>query len=388
MQDEKHPEYLPDPPISVGESSSRPPGTTGRTSSPNLESTIASTSNPQSISIQRAHDGLEQSAFDLPALAFTANADTALTEVASEGDAITQNLSQLLTDDNRMTAGRGGAYGHDERKRHITDEDALSAQASRLGDGEAMSGSFLPITTPATSERVHNVGAVHKRLRIEPDDQLAEGHGSPDVHASFFDATSQNLYASDVGPHTVSYSLASWNTPNLNEIPTSQESLHETPSAMMSAPQAGPSRWADHSISATSSSHVDWNTDAETLDSILISDVPEQGSSGTESVTAQPGATSQTAPIHQHASGQPTPRSPEPLTAYTCPICFSAPSYPTLTPCGHVCCGECLFTAIRTTMQRATYAVPLRERSIARYVLSYSEKHRGSSSVVKTPLPI
>jgi hypothetical protein len=43
----------------------------------------------------------------------------------------------------------------------------------------------------------------------------------------------------------------------------------------------------------------------------------------------------------------------EPLSAYTCPICFFAPTNATLTPCGHVCCGSCLFTAVKTTMQRS-----------------------------------
>ncbi|EKM77934.1 hypothetical protein AGABI1DRAFT_129725 [Agaricus bisporus var. burnettii JB137-S8] len=42
----------------------------------------------------------------------------------------------------------------------------------------------------------------------------------------------------------------------------------------------------------------------------------------------------------------------EPLSEYTCPICFFPPSNATLTPCGHVCCGSCLFTAVKTTLQR------------------------------------
>ena len=45
---------------------------------------------------------------------------------------------------------------------------------------------------------------------------------------------------------------------------------------------------------------------------------------------------------------------PEPLSAYMCPICFSPPTNATLTPCGHVCCGECLFTAVRAALQRTT----------------------------------
>lgn len=44
--------------------------------------------------------------------------------------------------------------------------------------------------------------------------------------------------------------------------------------------------------------------------------------------------------------------SHEPLSEYTCPICFFPPSNATLTPCGHVCCGSCLFTAVKTTLHR------------------------------------
>lgn len=51
--------------------------------------------------------------------------------------------------------------------------------------------------------------------------------------------------------------------------------------------------------------------------------------------------------------------APVPLSAYSCPICFSPPANATLTPCGHICCGECLFTAVRTTLQRAyTHMTP------------------------------
>jgi len=47
------------------------------------------------------------------------------------------------------------------------------------------------------------------------------------------------------------------------------------------------------------------------------------------------------------------PPQPDPLSSYCCPICFSPPANATLTPCGHICCGSCLFTAIRTTVQRS-----------------------------------
>lgn len=50
----------------------------------------------------------------------------------------------------------------------------------------------------------------------------------------------------------------------------------------------------------------------------------------------------------------PPPRAPEPepLHTYCCPICFSPPTNATLTPCGHILCGECLFTAVNAAVMR------------------------------------
>ncbi|KAH7928314.1 hypothetical protein BV22DRAFT_1005080 [Leucogyrophana mollusca] len=58
--------------------------------------------------------------------------------------------------------------------------------------------------------------------------------------------------------------------------------------------------------------------------------------------------------VHNNAvaSSSTAPPQPEPLSAYTCPICFSPPTNATLTPCGHICCGSCLFTAVKSTMRR------------------------------------
>jgi len=46
----------------------------------------------------------------------------------------------------------------------------------------------------------------------------------------------------------------------------------------------------------------------------------------------------------------------EPLTAYTCPICFGVVTNATMTPCGHVCCGECLFNAVEASMSRGRFS--------------------------------
>ncbi|KIK05939.1 hypothetical protein K443DRAFT_130181 [Laccaria amethystina LaAM-08-1] len=58
-------------------------------------------------------------------------------------------------------------------------------------------------------------------------------------------------------------------------------------------------------------------------------------------------------------------RQAEALSEYTCPICFFPPTNATLTPCGHICCGACLFTAVKTTMKRGAM-MPTGEPNVAR----------------------
>jgi hypothetical protein len=50
---------------------------------------------------------------------------------------------------------------------------------------------------------------------------------------------------------------------------------------------------------------------------------------------------------------KPTKPPADPLSDYTCSICFSAPTNATITPCGHICCGSCLFAAVKAGIQRA-----------------------------------
>lgn len=46
------------------------------------------------------------------------------------------------------------------------------------------------------------------------------------------------------------------------------------------------------------------------------------------------------------------------LSAFACPICFSPPTNATLTPCGHVSCGACLFTAVAIALRTAEDRIP------------------------------
>ena len=62
-----------------------------------------------------------------------------------------------------------------------------------------------------------------------------------------------------------------------------------------------------------------------------------------------------------------TPEPPAPISEsiseFTCPVCFSPPTFATATLCGHVMCGECLFSAVRAQIQQNPYGP---ERNVAR----------------------
>lgn len=57
------------------------------------------------------------------------------------------------------------------------------------------------------------------------------------------------------------------------------------------------------------------------------------------------------------------------LSSYSCPICFSTVTNACLTPCGHVLCGLCLFSAVRSGIKRGLdLGIPLgREGTTPRY---------------------
>jgi len=91
------------------------------------------------------------------------------------------------------------------------------------------------------------------------------------------------------------------------------------------------------------------DSDSPTSSSTMEADATyTSADSGPSSPSASADVTSVPVPM-------PAPAVPEaePLSEYTCPICFFPPTHATLTPCGHICCGSCLFTAVKSTMQRA-----------------------------------
>ncbi|KAI0318546.1 hypothetical protein OF83DRAFT_1056643 [Amylostereum chailletii] len=61
-------------------------------------------------------------------------------------------------------------------------------------------------------------------------------------------------------------------------------------------------------------------------------------------------------PTSKKPSPQPSARPEDPaaeyLHTYSCPICFGPPTNATVTPCGHILCGECLFTAVNAASMR------------------------------------
>ncbi|KIJ62963.1 hypothetical protein HYDPIDRAFT_114102 [Hydnomerulius pinastri MD-312] len=94
---------------------------------------------------------------------------------------------------------------------------------------------------------------------------------------------------------------------------------------------------------------------------VTLDEQPVASSSATTSAPTTPIASSSstalaatataTTPTTSTSAKPPSPAT-DPLSAYTCPICFSPPTNATLTPCGHICCGPCLFTAVKSTLRR------------------------------------
>jgi hypothetical protein len=74
---------------------------------------------------------------------------------------------------------------------------------------------------------------------------------------------------------------------------------------------------------------------------------PTPSPSSSSSSASTSGSTSK--PLQQQQPQQ------QPLSTYSCPICFCPPINATLTTCGHVACGACLFKAVKSSMARGMW---------------------------------
>lgn len=112
-------------------------------------------------------------------------------------------------------------------------------------------------------------------------------------------------------------------------------------------------------LDATSDSRASTppQTQTQSQTPIDLTQDTESGSSASPALpvssTSSPQLLSNSKP--SEPSSTPVTSGSTPLSSYTCPICFSPPTNATLTPCGHVCCGACLFTAVKSTLQRGAF---------------------------------
>lgn len=74
---------------------------------------------------------------------------------------------------------------------------------------------------------------------------------------------------------------------------------------------------------------------------------PETQSPPTQPVPSPSSEVPTTSSSSEATTAKPTKPAADPLSDYTCPICFPAPTNATITPCDHICCGSCLFAAAK-----------------------------------------
>ncbi|KAF8631632.1 hypothetical protein AX15_002272 [Amanita polypyramis BW_CC] len=104
---------------------------------------------------------------------------------------------------------------------------------------------------------------------------------------------------------------------------------------------------------------------------LTITDIETRPTSTVTPASTSDSLSSSSKPQQHRASPTPTPtpirapHTPDGLSEYTCPICFCPPTNATITPCGHICCGACLFTAVKTTLHRGAMSFT-REPNVAR----------------------
>lgn len=125
------------------------------------------------------------------------------------------------------------------------------------------------------------------------------------------------------------------------EVPDPSDPLIDNPVGSSSQPQASPRPSRASPLTALS---------PETVPHSPIPSSSEVKAEPTDPAPSQLLSEPQILRVSDVSS--PVPDGVEALGSYTCPICFYPPKNATLTPCGHVCCGKCLWDAVKSGMAR------------------------------------
>ena len=245
---------------------------------------------------------------------------------------------------------RGGELPPSSRACHALSEIQMRSPSAKMSLRRRRSFHALPVETPNRTHRARSqiaplpsnrsssvplVWEVEQRHQDErPFDHSEPGPSRPRKRRRLGEEENPPRFG-DVASVTNTQMSSSGATPPASQLTISTGSGGATPTASQltsrDAASRGPSSPTDgESPRAPSITDVD----AATSTPIMVEDTTPD---------PRPATTPAPAPPPPH----------DPFSAYACPICFCPPINATLTPCGHICCGSCLFTAIKTTTQRA-----------------------------------
>ncbi|KAK7062675.1 hypothetical protein VNI00_000163 [Paramarasmius palmivorus] len=239
------------------------------------------------------------------------------------------------------------------KRRVLEDDVGLAEGSSRVRSGNAAEDSMTP--------DIGRSSRVEEESGSVPIEELIAPPEPPEEEIIVTGRTSRFIIPEPIH-------LSSHQQPQL--LGEDQETDDETiVSSQLVHPQVNLSSTSTRSNNASSLSHIlnDEDTPVKLTNSLA----------GTSSGSAEP---SMSLPSSSKGKGKqkaeeidslarevtPEAEAEATLADYTCPICFSAPTNATLTPCGHICCGSCLFAAIKAALKRGTLTGSGRDEDGAR----------------------
>ncbi|KAJ3561442.1 hypothetical protein NP233_g10193 [Leucocoprinus birnbaumii] len=225
-----------------------------------------------------------------------------------------------------------------------SDDENENVDQLEYSDIEEIASQARTSQTQATQQSEARLSSYHRSLTPPPLTALSSTQNT--IPESFPSSSTSAVIA---GPSGTTTSLSSGSGSRANQAPLP----HETPASPVSSPSLMKIiNQTNISPGSVPSKRKRASLSPDDLDVIEISEVPaprkDKGKGKAKAISLSP--TPPPAPPTNDTRKMNT--EPEPLSEYTCPICFFPPSNATLTPCGHVCCGSCLFTAVKTTLQR------------------------------------